>query len=98
DGQLAQAGERVPAVARIAHIDWKALCAVDDFANVFAADCGTDHRLHVGDVQAVARGRITPDIDIDVAAAGQPLRECAAHARHIFHGLLNFRSELVYHL
>ena len=42
-----------------------------------------DDALHVGDVEAIARGRIAIDVDVDVAAAGKPLRQGRLNARHV---------------
>ena len=61
DRQRAQLLERVAHFARIAHVDREALQALDRLADVLAADRRGDHRLHVGDVEAVARGRVAVD-------------------------------------
>ena len=74
DRQVAQVLDRVAQLARIAHVDRKALQAFDRLADVLAADRGRDDALHVRDVEAVAR-RGADQMDVDVAAARQALGE-----------------------
>ena len=83
DRQPPQFFERIAQLARIAHVDREALQALDGFADVLAADCRGDDRLHIGDVHAIARSGVAADVDIDIASAGQPFRQCARHARHV---------------
>ena len=58
DRQIADLFDRIPHLARIAHVDREALQALDGLADVIAADRRRDDALHVGDVQAVARRRV----------------------------------------
>ena len=82
DGQRAQALGCVAQFARIAQIDRIPCQAFDGLADVLAADHTRDHRLHIGNVEAVARGRRAVDLHVEVASAGQALGQRRTHARH----------------
>ncbi len=94
-GQRAELLHRVAQLARVAHVDRKALQALDRLADVLAADRRGDDALHVGDVQAVARRRIAVDVHVDVAAAGEALGERRADPRHVLHRALDLAGDAV---
>src|SRR6266850_2478476 len=93
--QSADLLDRVAHLARIAHVDGEALQALHGFADVVAADRRSNDAVHVGDVQAVARGGVAVDVHVDVAPAGKPLGERGAHARHFLHDALDFGGNAV---
>ena len=95
DRQRAQSGERIADLARVTDIDREALQALDRFADVHAADRRTDHRLHVGDVEAIAGRRLAPDVHVYIAPAGQALGEGAGHSRHVLQGALDLAGQPV---
>ncbi|MDT4803964.1 hypothetical protein FQZ97_367300 [compost metagenome] len=82
DRQLLQGARRVAPLPRVADADREARQAFDRLADVLAANGAGDDRLHVGDVQAIARGSPPIDINIDVAPAGQALGEGGTDAGH----------------
>ncbi len=97
DGQRAQPREAVPPLARVAQIDAVALQAFHRFP-YHAPPYGAGHHvLHIGHVQAKARGVGAANVHVDVAPARKPLGQRAAHAAHVFHGLLYFASQPVDH-
>src|SRR3546814_14659875 len=55
----------------------------------------SDHRLHVGDVEPIARRGRTIDIDVDIAAAGQPFGEGGGDPRHAVGDLFDLPRDLV---
>src|SRR5207247_2282811 len=77
--QSADLLDRVAHLARVAHVDGKALQALDRLADVVAADRRGHDAVHVGDVQPVARRGVAVDVDVDVAPARKPLGERGAH-------------------
>ncbi|MNS61312.1 hypothetical protein D3C72_943360 [compost metagenome] len=71
--QQLQAGHRVAIALGVAQVDGVALAPLDGLAHLHAAHRGGEHRLHVGNVEAVT-GRFQPvDVHLDVATTGHPL-------------------------
>src|SRR6185369_10978493 len=83
EGQLAQTLQRVTDLAWIADVDRVALASLNDLAGVVAADGGRDDGLDVGDRKAEARRGGAIDVDVDVAATGQPFRQGRRHAGNV---------------
>src|SRR5882724_3689698 len=71
--QAADLLDRIAYLARIAHIDGKALQPLDRLSDIVATDGGRDDTLYIGNVQAIARRRIAVDLHIDVTTTGQAL-------------------------
>ena len=76
---------RVAQLLRIADAHAVALAPLDRLRDRHAADRRRDHRLHVADVEAVARRRRAVDVDVQVVAGHRPLGEGAARAGHRLH-------------
>src|SRR4029079_14295169 len=94
--QVADFLDRIAALARVTHNDREALQAFDRFADVVAADRRRNYALHVGDVQAVARGRVAVDFDVDIAPAGQAFGERRGDAGHRLDNAFDFAGDAVY--
>src|SRR3546814_4510021 len=82
DRQRAEVVDAVAQPARIAHADRIAREPLDRLADRLAADRARDHRLHVGDVEPIARRGRTIDIEVAIAAAGRPVGEGGGDPRH----------------
>ncbi len=70
-------------LARIADVDRIARQSLHGACDVGPADRARDDHLHIGDVEPVACGSQTIDIDIDVAPAGEALGQRRADAGHL---------------
>lgn len=66
----------------VADADRVAGKALHRLADRLAADRAGHNLLHIGDVETVAPRGHPIDIDIDIAASGQPFCQCRADARH----------------
>ncbi|MNQ75887.1 hypothetical protein D3C85_906960 [compost metagenome] len=96
--QQLQAPHRVAVALGIAQVDGIALAAFDGLTHVHAADGGGQHRLHVGDVEAIA-GRLEPVyLHLDVAATGHPLGVDRGRPLHLADDLLELLAESLDHL
>ncbi len=71
--QQLEAGHRIAIALGIAQVDGVALAPLDGLAHLHAAHRGGEHRLHIGDVEAVTGCFEPVDIHLDVAATGHPL-------------------------
>ncbi|MNK96910.1 hypothetical protein D3C87_1172210 [compost metagenome] len=93
--QQLQAGHRIPIALGVAQVDGVALAPLDGLAHLHAAHRGGKHRLHIGDVEAVA-GRFEPvDVHLHIAATGHPLGVDGGRSRHLADDLLQLLAKLL---
>lgn len=94
-GRLPQPVEQIPHFARVAHIDRIALQTFGSFADVHPAHAAGHHRLHVGDVEAMAGRPLALDGHVDVAATGQAFGEGTGDPGHLLDRLLDLARQPV---
>ncbi len=78
-----QRREILAVVARVADRDRVALTTLDGRRDVHAAERRLDHFRDVAHAQAVTRGGVAVDVDVEVEAAGEAFGERAAGAGHV---------------
>src|SRR5690606_27261353 len=67
DGQLPDVGHRIAHLAWVTQVDRIALQSFDRLGDVHAADRGSDHLLHINNVEPKACSGFAVDIDIDIS-------------------------------
>src|SRR4029077_1942645 len=93
--QIAKFFHGVTDFARVTHADREALQSLYCLPDVFASDRRGDNTLHVGNIEPVAVGAPTVDVDIDVATAGEAFGECGSHTRHVLNRAFDFPCDSV---
>ncbi len=98
DGQLSDVGHRIAHLTRVTQVDRIALQSFDRLGDVHAADRGSDHLLHISNVEPKACSGFAVDIDIDIAASRRALREHRDGAgdrfNHLFDALSNLLNDI----
>ncbi len=85
----------VAQIARIAHVDGKALTAFHRRRHGLAAECGGDGVLHVLHHDAVTRQRLAVRRHVEIIAANAALGIRRRRARNGFQHLFDLLRELV---
>ncbi len=97
-GQYRQLPEGLGTVAPfpwITQADGIARHTFDRLADRAATHRPGDHRLHIGDAQAVACRRQAIDPDIEIAAAGQAFGQGRGHAGHLLGDALDLVGDVI---